>query len=209
MNRYELTIITNQDGQTENFTSVIADLGGRVEDVKEIGNRRLAYPIKKQHSGIYISYIFTIEPSKILELNKKLFGNSLVLRHLIITKKAVKTEYISKPPEELAKPTKETKSKESKKEAPEGLEIKEEKPKKETKKKEEKPEEKKEKTKEEIVEVKEEIKEIKEEIKETKEEIKEVRKEKNTQKAQKTEEKGEEEDRLKKLNEKLDELLKD
>lgn len=218
MKRYELTTITLKEDQADKVADLIAELGGEIAERKDLGNRRFAYPIQKENSGIYTSFIINMDESKIVELGKKIQKNSAILRHLIIISKAVKKEFISKLSEDLAKAKEETPAQEkTKEEKPSEEVIEETKPAKKTKEpvkdetkeevKEEAKKEAEEEKQEEIEEVKEEIEEVKEEIKEDKKAIKEAKTEAKKEEA--VEQKNEEEERLQKLNEKLDELLKD
>ncbi|MDO8513794.1 MAG: 30S ribosomal protein S6 [bacterium] len=211
MKKYELTTITLKEDEADKVASLIQELGGKIEDRKDLGNRRFAYPINKEASGIYTAFTFSLDEQKITELNKKLTGNSDIIRHLIIITKEIKKEFISKLSEELSKKTAEKTGEEAlvsgpveKEEKPE--ETKEAKTEKEkpaviSKAKEpelKKPEEKQPEAETEKVELKEATTEEKQEEKPT-----------EKPKTKEPEAKSEEEERLKKLNEKLDELLKD
>jgi small subunit ribosomal protein S6 len=87
--RYETTLIVNatlEDQEIEavigKVTKYIADNGGEVENVKNAGRRRLAYPINKKYNGCYvhIQYLATAEFQSIY--NKFLILEDTVLRHL-------------------------------------------------------------------------------------------------------------------------------
>jgi len=88
MNQYEITIITRENLKGEPAKKEIENLGGKVLNITELEERQFAYQVKKESSGYYTSIIFEIEPTKVLELNKKIGLNADVLRHLIITHKA-------------------------------------------------------------------------------------------------------------------------
>lgn len=67
-----------------NFKKVITDNGSKVTDVKEMGQRELAYEIKKFKSGYY--YLYFVEASNDEAINEfdRLAGiSSDVIRHLI------------------------------------------------------------------------------------------------------------------------------
>lgn len=91
MNQYDITLITKENLKGEPAKKEIASLGGKVLNITEPNQRQFAYPVKKESSGYYTSILFEIEPTKVLELNKKLGLNADVLRHLIITHKAAAT----------------------------------------------------------------------------------------------------------------------
>ena len=68
----------------ENLKSTITDLKGKVTNVKEMGQRTLAYPINKEVSGFY--YVLTVEASNeaIAELDRKARLNENIIRHQVI-----------------------------------------------------------------------------------------------------------------------------
>lgn len=92
MNKYELTIITGEDKKDSAVKKEIESLGGKITDVQSLGQKQLAYPIKKETAGFYTAVSFEMAPEKILEFNRKLGLNNEIIRHLIITAKAVQTE---------------------------------------------------------------------------------------------------------------------
>ena len=63
--------------------TVITNLKGKVE-VKSMGKRELAYPIKKEISGFY--YVFTVNASHdaIAEFDRVARINENVVRHLVL-----------------------------------------------------------------------------------------------------------------------------
>ncbi|OGZ34726.1 MAG: 30S ribosomal protein S6 [Candidatus Portnoybacteria bacterium RBG_19FT_COMBO_36_7] len=108
---YELTyiIISNfpdQEviAQTDKVRSFINDLGGEIKNEKLGEKRRLAYPIKKQGYGFYVTVEFNIDPEKVIELDKKIRLQSNILRHLLINKDEIKETprriSIPRPPKE-------------------------------------------------------------------------------------------------------------
>lgn len=94
---YELTYIINpnlseQDvaAQTDKVRSFINEMAGEIKTEKLWEKRRLAYPIKKQGFGYYVTTEFNIEPQNIIELDKKIKLEQNILRHLLITKEEIK-----------------------------------------------------------------------------------------------------------------------
>ena len=92
VNKYELMVILNaemSDTDTEKelneIRKHIKDADGEIyhEDLWNI--RNLAYRIKKQDKGFYAIFYFTYDPLKIKDLEKSLFLNQKVLRHLVVT----------------------------------------------------------------------------------------------------------------------------
>ncbi len=90
MNKYEIMFIlkSNEGDAIKNEVSelkaIITDMKGVITDEKEIGNRQLAYPIKKELNGYY--YVINCDADKetIAEFDRKARINENVIRHLII-----------------------------------------------------------------------------------------------------------------------------
>ena len=68
----------------ENVKKLAESLKAKVDSFKEMGQKKLAYPIKKEISGYY--YVMTMTASKetIKEVNRKMSIDENVIRHLII-----------------------------------------------------------------------------------------------------------------------------
>ena len=91
MNKYEIMFIvkTTMDeaqvkASSENMKKIISTEKGKVVDFKEMGQRHLAYPIKKEINGYY--YVMTVELSKegVKEFDRRASLDETILRHLII-----------------------------------------------------------------------------------------------------------------------------
>ena len=91
MNKYEIMFIvkaTMEEAQVKevanNMKKIIEDLKGKVVSFKEMGERKLAYAIKKEISGYY--FVMTIEATKELvkEFDRKALIDESILRHLVI-----------------------------------------------------------------------------------------------------------------------------
>ena len=91
MRNYEIMFIvkpTLSEDETkkviENFGKVLTDNGAKITEQKEMGQRELAYEIKKFKSGYY--YLYFVEASNDEAINEfdRLAGiSSDVIRHLI------------------------------------------------------------------------------------------------------------------------------
>ena len=93
MDRYEIMFIvknTIEEEKVKKIADSLKDLitndKGNIIDFKEIGKRKLAYPIKKEVTGTY--YVMTVEANHdtIKEFSRKVSINENVLRHLVIKK---------------------------------------------------------------------------------------------------------------------------
>ncbi len=91
MNKYEMMFIVkatmeseNVKATAENMKKLVTDLGGKVAEYKELGEKKLAYPIKKELNGYY--FLMQIEATKEseAELSRKAGLDENILRHLII-----------------------------------------------------------------------------------------------------------------------------
>jgi len=107
MKEYEITFITKEPfdvapsiklgtsqgkDQKNPVKAEIEALGGKILNVSSIGQKNFTYTIKKEKSGFYTTIVFEIDPQKLLDLNKKLSLKEDILRHLIILYKAAKIE---------------------------------------------------------------------------------------------------------------------
>ena len=91
MKNYEIMMIvkpTLSEDETkkvvENFSKVLTDNGSKIIESKEIGQRELAYEIKKFKSGYYYLYTVEAEDDKAVKEFDRLAGiSSDIIRHLI------------------------------------------------------------------------------------------------------------------------------
>lgn len=76
MNKYESVIIINPSLEEQGIKDVITKFNdlinsdGKVENVEEIGRKKLAYDIKKQSEGYYVVFTFEANPEFISELER-------------------------------------------------------------------------------------------------------------------------------------------
>ena len=90
MNKYEIMFIlkSNEEeaikNQVSELKAIISDMKGEITNEKEMGNKKLAYPIKKELNGFY--YVINCNASKdiVAEFDRKAKINENVIRHLII-----------------------------------------------------------------------------------------------------------------------------
>ena len=90
MNKYEIMFIlkSNEEeaikSQVSELKSIITDMKGEIESEKEMGNRKLAYPIKKELNGYYYVMVVNANNEAVAEFDRKSRISENVLRHLII-----------------------------------------------------------------------------------------------------------------------------
>ena len=92
MNKYESVIIINPSLEEQGIKDVITkftDLinsDGKVENVDEMGSRKLDYEIKKQSEGYYVVYTFEANPEFITELERIYRITDSVMKFITIRK---------------------------------------------------------------------------------------------------------------------------
>ena len=77
-------LVSEQKALLERFTSVITTGGGKIDASHDWGNRRLAYPIKKQGEGHYYLLEYEAEPAVVSELERTLRITDGVLRYMSV-----------------------------------------------------------------------------------------------------------------------------
>lgn len=69
--------------KAKSVAKIIEDAGGKIKD-SDIGERKsLVYKIQKQNTGIYVNLIFELDPEKLDKIKKELKVPSFLLRYLI------------------------------------------------------------------------------------------------------------------------------
>ncbi|WP_294344870.1 30S ribosomal protein S6 [Prosthecochloris sp.] len=88
---YECTVIIDggleDDGiaaAMDEVKKIIADNGGDIENVLEVGRRKMAYPINKQTIGSYAHIEFQGNPSGLAAIEKAFRYDDNILRFLIV-----------------------------------------------------------------------------------------------------------------------------
>jgi len=89
MRHYELTAIfpLEEDLHQAGREKLLADLqanGAEIEKTEETGDRELAYEIKKRHRGRYVLFILTLDPARIVTLDRIFKLNSNLLKYLFV-----------------------------------------------------------------------------------------------------------------------------
>ena len=91
MNKYEIMFIVRPDMEeaeikktADTMKKVLTDNNAKVLDEKVIGQRELAYGMKKMKTGYYFQYVVEASSDTIKEFNRVSGINENILRHLII-----------------------------------------------------------------------------------------------------------------------------
>lgn len=91
MNKYEMMFIVKATMESDEVKktadtvkNVVNDLKGKVIEFKELGEKKLAYPIKKEINGYYYVMQFSALKEAEAELNRKAGLDENILRHLIV-----------------------------------------------------------------------------------------------------------------------------
>ena len=92
MNKYESVVIINPGVEENGMKDLIQKFSnlinsdGKVENVNELGKKRLAYEIAKQKEGYYIVIDFEANPSLIAELERIYRITDNVMKFIVIRK---------------------------------------------------------------------------------------------------------------------------
>jgi len=89
MRRYELTVIFPMEEDQhragrEQLLSDLASNGAEIEKTDEIGERDLAFEIKKRKKGRYVLFVIKADPAKITVLDKIFKLNANLLKYLFV-----------------------------------------------------------------------------------------------------------------------------
>ncbi|MGM9834731.1 MAG: 30S ribosomal protein S6 [Bacilli bacterium] len=91
MNKYEMMFIVKATMESEqvkatadSIQKIVTSAKSKVVEFKELGEKKLAYPIKKEINGYY--FVMQVEATSevIAELDRRVSLDESVLRHLII-----------------------------------------------------------------------------------------------------------------------------
>jgi small subunit ribosomal protein S6 len=89
MRRYELTVIfpLEEDQHKAGREQLLNDLnanGAEIEKTDEVGDRDLAYEVKKRKRGKYVLFTVKLEPEKIVQLDRIFKLNANLLKYLFV-----------------------------------------------------------------------------------------------------------------------------
>ena len=90
MNKYEIMFIlkSNEEEaiktQVSELKTIITDMNGKIENEKEMGNRKLAYPIKKELNGYYYVINVNANNEAVAEYDRICNIKEDVIRHILV-----------------------------------------------------------------------------------------------------------------------------
>ena len=91
MNKYEIMFIVRPDMEeaeirktAENMKKVLTDANAKVLEEKVMGQKELAYEIRKFNTGYYYLYVVEANQTAEQEFNRVARINESILRHLIV-----------------------------------------------------------------------------------------------------------------------------
>lgn len=91
MKKYEMMFIVKSTVEenvataaVETMKSIVTDMKGEITKFDSLGNKKLAYPIKKEVTGTYYVMYFNASNEIIAELDRKARIDESIIRHLII-----------------------------------------------------------------------------------------------------------------------------
>ena len=89
MRQYELMVIfpLEEDQQKAGREKLLSDLennGAEIEKTEEIGDRDLAYEIKKRRRGKYVLFTIKADPAKITNMDRIFKLNADLLKYLFV-----------------------------------------------------------------------------------------------------------------------------
>ena len=92
MNKYESVVIINPNVEEtklkeliERFQTLI-NTDGKVEQVNELGKKKLAYEINKNKEGYYVVYDFEANPKLIAELERNYRITDEIIKFIVVKK---------------------------------------------------------------------------------------------------------------------------
>jgi small subunit ribosomal protein S6 len=91
MHDYELVAMINPEADEDEVSKIvdrvtqsISNRGGAVEEVKNWGKRRLAYPVKKFMEANYVLARFKLMPRSVREVESEIGAFADILRYLVV-----------------------------------------------------------------------------------------------------------------------------
>ena len=92
MNKYESVVIINPNVEENSLKELIErfqtliNTDGKVEQVNELGKKKLAYEINKNKEGYYVVYDFEANPKLIAELERNYRITDEIIKFIVVKK---------------------------------------------------------------------------------------------------------------------------
>ncbi len=84
MSEYEFVFLLNEKEELKKLKEFVTSLSGKVTEEKVLGQKNLAYPIKKQTSADFYEWRVQLQEDKLTEFKKKIGFNEKLLRYLLL-----------------------------------------------------------------------------------------------------------------------------
>ena len=91
MKKYEIMFIVKTTMESdeikavvENYKNLVTSMNANIVDFKEMGERKLAYPITKEINGYYFVMQLEADSATVKEFDRKASIDEKIIRHLII-----------------------------------------------------------------------------------------------------------------------------
>ncbi len=88
---YEITFLTKEETDP-GVRAVLEANQASVTDESSLGRRRLAYPINKETQAVYTTYVFDCQITALPEIKRRLDLNTQILRYLLTVKRVVQPD---------------------------------------------------------------------------------------------------------------------
>jgi small subunit ribosomal protein S6 len=95
----------------EKVNALLKKFGADITKEDILGKKRLCYPIKATHQGIYVATEFDMNPANLAKLNSNLKLTPEILRHIVVDKRKKTAEELQKEQERQEKILKKTEDK--------------------------------------------------------------------------------------------------
>lgn len=99
MQSYNLTIVVDgkmtpakRKSVKDGLEKIVSTLKGKIEKVDDLGEKELAYTIKKSNSGYFLNFKLNLETTKTKDLLSKLQLDDNLLRYLLVRKEEEKVK---------------------------------------------------------------------------------------------------------------------
>jgi len=90
VNQYEIAVIYDPDLEVDlskaedRVKKILQDVGAEIVDTDNWGKKKLAYPINKHESGIYVFYTVKMPSKSVNDIEKALNITTETLRYLVV-----------------------------------------------------------------------------------------------------------------------------